>query len=489
MMTFSRRSFLKASASGVFSLAAGSLFGGNAPSEKVRLGLIGCGGRGRFLSTFFPQIQHLELAAFADPDTERLAEMKKSWPDVPAFTDMRSILDDPNIDAVLIATCNHWHCPAAVQAMLSGKDVYVEKPLGMNFREGRAVVDASKKYGKICQIGTQMRSDPVFHPEVQRFLHEEKNLGEIRAVRVNRFFARKPIGLRQEPLVIPETVDADLWFGPAEMEPLYRSQLQYDWHWMWRTGHGEMGNWGAHLLDDCRNDIFQDKIRMPKRVLCGGGRVGYGDAGQTPNSAFALFDTGSIPVIFSVSNLPDKDNPKTAGTCPGPTSGYIAYCEGGRYEKFWGGASAFDADGKEIRKFEGTSERDGCIPHLQSFIDAVRNRDKSLLAAPIETGYDSSAWYNGANTAYRLAEPFSREKFDQAADSAGVMAGALADLEKHLVKQGVPINADTFKISGFLAIDEENERFTGNMGDAANRLMEITYREKYGLPEIFKKES
>lgn len=481
MSLWNRREFLRISACGAAGLAVPGILSAEASKETVRLGFIGVGGRGFYLTSFVPKIQNAVVAAVCDPDAERLAAAKKQWPDAVACADMREIFDDASIDAVVIATCNHWHCLAAVRGMEAGKDVYVEKPLGMNFREGRAVVEAAQKYGKMCQIGTQMRSDPVFHPEVKRFLHEEKALGAIQSVRINRFAARRGIGLRQEPLVIPSSVDYNLWLGPAQETPLYRDKLQYDWHWMWRTGHGEFGNWGAHLIDDCRNDILCDQVRMPKRVLVGGGRVGYNDAGQTPNEAFVFFDTGTIPVVFCVSNLPDKTNGKSAGKCPGPTSGYIAYGEGGRYEKHWGGAVAFDSDGKKIREFTGTSESEGAKPHLQSFVDAVLTRDKTKLNAPIEVGCDSSAWYNSANVAYRLARPFSKADALAVPGTEGRLAEALGDLETHLTAQGIEINADTFQLSDFLQIDEANERFTGERADDANALLEIPYRDGFVL--------
>jgi len=452
--------------------------------NTVRLGLIGLGGRGGYLAKRLPEVKGMTLAGICDPDSERLNNIKKQYPDASSHTDFRAILDDRSIDAVIIATPNYWHCLAAVWAMRAGKDVYVEKPLCMSFREGQQVVAASKKYDKICQIGTQSRTDPVFHSEVRKFLHEDRELGEIRSVRINRFAPRNSIGKRETPLPIPSTVDYNLWLGPVEERPLYRNQFHYDWHWMWQTGHGEMGNWGAHLIDDCRNAILQDKVRMPKRVLCGGGRVGYNDAGETPNSCFTFFDTGSIPVVFCISNLPDAKNPKSTGTCPGPTSGYVAYCEGGTYAKQWGSSVAVDYQGKTIREFKGTNELDGAVFHIQNFINAVAAHDRSGLNAPIEIGYDSASWYNGANIAYRLGRPYSKTDALAITGTDGRLAEAIENLETHLTAQGIPMNADNFVLSDFLEIDAEKGCFTGNRADEANALMDIQYREPFVFPEI-----
>ena len=140
--------------------------------------------------------------------------------------------------------------------MEEGKDVYVEKPLSHSQWEGQQTVNAARRYNRICQVGTQQRSDPM-QAEIKKFLHEEKALGEIKTARVNRFGVRGPIGKRSTPLEIDKSVDYDLWLGPAEDKPIFRNKLQYDWHWDFNTGSGEMGNWGVHVLDDLRNNVFQ----------------------------------------------------------------------------------------------------------------------------------------------------------------------------------------------------------------------------------------
>ena len=140
--------------------------------------------------------------------------------------------------------------------MEAGKDVYVEKPLSHSQWEGEQTVAAAEKYKRICQLGTQQRSDPM-QAEIKTFLHKEKGLGDIVSVQVNRVGVRSSIGKRSTPLLIPNDMDYDLWLGPAIDEPIFRDKLQYDWHWDWNTGSGEMGNWGIHILDDVRNVVFR----------------------------------------------------------------------------------------------------------------------------------------------------------------------------------------------------------------------------------------
>ena len=288
--------------------------------------------------------------------------------------------------------------------MEAGKDVYVEKPLSHSQWEGQQTVAAARRYNKVCQIGTQQRSDPM-QAEIKKFLHEEKALGDIVAARVNRYGIRPSIGKRDTPLPIDKDVAYDLWLGPAQDLPIYREKLHYDWHWVWNTGSGEMGNWGVHVLDDVRNNVFRDQVSLPKSILGGGGRVTLNDAGETPNVHFCYFDTGSIPVVIGLSNLPAAPGAKKSPAHPGPSSGYVVYCEGGRYEGQRGRGAAYDRSGKKIREFKGN----GDVRHQQNFIDAVRAQDRTLLNSEIAVGNDSTGWCNLANIAFRCGKEFSRD--------------------------------------------------------------------------------
>lgn len=145
------------------------------------------------------------------------------------FTSYEDLLDKPSVDAVVIATCNHWHCLAAIHACQAGKDVYVEKPLGHDLCEQQQLVAVAHRYRRIVQVGTQQRSDPV-QAGVREFLHAERALADLKGAVACRLGARKPIGRRRDPLALPSSVDTDRWFGPAKPKPLFRDQLHYDWH-------------------------------------------------------------------------------------------------------------------------------------------------------------------------------------------------------------------------------------------------------------------
>jgi predicted dehydrogenase len=428
----------------------------------------------------FSKIDGTTVAGLCDPDTDRLESAKRRFPQAKAWTDPRSLLDDRDIDAVVIATCNHWHCLAAIWAMQAGKDVYVEKPLSHSQWEGRQTVAAAKRYGKICQVGTQQRSDPM-QAEIKEFLHTDQALGKILAARVNRYGVRASIGKRSTPLPIPEGLDYNLWLGPAQDEPIYRDKLQYDWHWVWNTGSGEMGNWGVHVLDDLRNNVFLDKVALPKRILGGGGRVVWNDAGETPNVHVAFFDTGDIPVVIGLANITAGPETKSAAKHPGPGSGYIAYCEGGRLEGQRGKAEAFDANGKLVKQFKGTS---GSGAHQQNFIDAVRRRDASLLNSGVEVGHHSTGWCNLANIAFRAGATYSHSGAKQVQDAMGVWASLLDDTKQLLGAHGIKMESAEIKLSPILSLDVESETFVGDHAELANRYLKREYRKPFVVPEV-----
>ncbi len=477
----SRRRFMKSvAAAGVFtsSIAGGRLLSADDANSDINLGYIGCGGRAKTLMQQFDLVQGVSVTGLCDPDAERLGAAKDRYPKAQGFADMRKLLEGDLVDAVVISTCNHWHCLAAIWAMEAGKDVYVEKPLSHSQWEGEQTVAAARKHDRICQIGTQQRSDPM-QAEIKKFLHEEKALGKIQSARVNRYGVRKAIGKRTSPLKPPTAINYDLWLGPAADTKIMRQKFHYDWHWDYNTGSGEMGNWGVHVLDDVRNNIFRDEVALPNKIMGGGGRVAWGDAGDTPNAHFAYFDTGSIPVVIGLSNLTNSKSSKDTSVHPGPSSGYIAYCEGGRYEGQRGSGRAFDSEGKLIKKFSGNS---GDVIHMQNFIDAVRAHDSSMLNAEIQVGHDSTGWCNLANITYQTGRPFTHS--DAAAVEVDVWTSLVGEMENLLERHEIDIQSEAIKLSPVLELDSETQRFVGEQADVANRFMKREYRDGFELAEI-----
>jgi predicted dehydrogenase len=481
MPQLSRRQFLAGSAAAGAALTVGRPKRAHAlANDEISLGFISCGGRANEHMGTFSGLSGLNIAGLCDPDESRLAAAKKRFPKAQGWPDMRALIEDKSIDAVVVATTNHWHCLAAIWAMEAGKHVYVEKPLSHSQWEGRQTVAAAAKYKKVCAIGTQQRSDPM-QAEIKDFLHKEKALGAIQSARVNRYGIRGPIGKRDTPLPISANVNYDLWLGPAQDLPIYRDKLQYDWHWDWNTGSGEMGNWGVHVLDDCRNNIFQDSVTLPKKIFGGGGRVVWNDAGQTPNVHFVYFDTGSIPVVIGLSNLPKEKGSKDSPAHPGPGSGYIAYCEGGRLEGQRGSAVALDKDGKVIKKFKGNA---GGSMHHQNFLDAVRRNDSSGLNASIKVGHDSTGWCNLANIAFRAGsqlEPGNLTRYD---DPSGIWGSLVKEMEQHMAGYSLKLDETSMMLSPVLTVDVEKEVFVGDHAESANKFLRREYRAPYVVPEI-----
>ncbi len=480
MHSYSRRKFLQTS---VATSVAASLFPVRSlhavsANEEIRLGFIGCGGRANELMSQFEKVEGIKVVALCDPDEAVLAKTQKRFPDAKGYADLRKLLDVQTIDGVVIATCNHWHCLAAIWAMQAGKDVYVEKPLSHTQWEGEQTVAAARKYKKICQVGTQQRSDPM-QAEIKKFLHEEKALGAIKYARVNRYGVRTPIGKRDTPLPIDSSVNYDLWLGPAEDKPIYRDKLHYDWHWDFNTGSGEMGNWGVHVLDDVRNTVFRDKVSLPKRILGGGGRVVWDDAGETPNVHFAYFDTGSIPVVIGLSNITNAIDKKDTAKHPGPESGYVAYCEGGRYEGQRGGGTAYDKAGKVIKKFKGNS---GQVVHQKNFIDAIRVRDRSILNADVQVGHDSTGWCNLANVAFQAGNPFVLSESRQL--NQKIWLDLVEEMDALLTRHHISMEHDKIMLSPMLEIDGKSQRFVGDDSEMVNRRLKREYRKGFVVPEI-----
>jgi len=350
-----RRKFLTTAALATTAYSTSQVMGAN---EKIRMGFIGLGGRGMGSANWFDEIEDVEVAALCDVDTKTLARAQQAFPKASSTQDLRRLIEDPEIDAVCVSTCNHWHVLASIWAMEAGKDVYVEKPVSHNVWEGRQLVAAARKYDRMCQGGTQQRSDE-FQAELREFLNNGDVIGKMKYARLNRYGMRASIGKLDKPLVPPETVDYDLWLGPAQDIPIYRPKLHYDWHWNWNTGNGDLGNWGPHITDDLRNVVFGDRVKLPTRVMSGGGRLAWDDAGESPNTHFTYFDTEEIPVIFDVHNLP-----KAKGVKGGDyyarrrTNAFLVVeCEGGYYAGGRGGGVAYDARATLERGMLATSSK------------------------------------------------------------------------------------------------------------------------------------
>jgi len=436
------------------------------PSETIRLAVIGCRIRGRVHAREFAS-QGCEITHVCDPDRDLTAELraaveKQTGRAPQAVQDMRRVFDDPKVDAVSIATCNHWHALAAIWAMQAGKDVYVEKPVSQNVWEGRRMVEVARKTGRICAAGTQNRSNAALAAAVEHL--RQGGIGKVRLGRSIIYGRRGSIGGpgRYEP---PANVDYNLWAGPAPLVPLTRPQLHYDWHWFWDTGSGELGNNNIHMVDICRWGLG---LTGPGRsVISLGGRVGYQDAGETPNTQLVVHDFGESAIVQEVRGL------KTEPFNPAFNSGWIFVGS----EGYIAGTSLFDREGKMVRTFPGKTEN-----HFANFIKAVRSRKMEDLNAPISEGHQSTALCHIGNISYRLGRPAPpteiRERLsggpwrDESLD-------AFERMHRHLGENGVDLEKTPLTLGPLLRLD--GERFTGNA--EANALLTREYRTPFVVPK------
>jgi hypothetical protein len=471
-----RRTFLSTSALGAGALVLPRAARAQTANDVINVAVIGVGGRGNEHIQQIKGVPGVRIVAVCDADSARTAEAAKNLPGAKQYADMRRLFEDKDIDAVTIATCNHWHCLAAVWACEAGKDVYCEKPLSHSLWEGRQLIAAARRTGRIVAVGTQQRSDPL-QAEVKDFLHDQRALGKIQSVVIERFGVRASIGKRTEPLAPPETVDYNLWLGPAQDEPIYRDKLHYDWHWSWNTGDGECGNWGVHLLDDVVNVVFRDQHKLPSKAASGGARVVWNDAGESPNVHLGYLEAGGTPVLFALSNLPAAPGQNSALRFDNVECGYVVLCEGGAYRGVRGSGVAVDRDGKTIREFRGNAG----AGHMKNFFDAVRARDAKQLAASVEIGHSSAGWAHVLNAAYRAASQQGLHPPEAATRAEGF--DRLDRLVQGHIKANGLDGAGAFHTSELLAIDGDKEEFTGDgAADANGFLGKPTYRGEFAIP-------
>ncbi len=312
MARISRRRFIKTSAAtsaafGLFTIAgtksSGRVLGAN---ETVRVGVAGVNGRGQsHLKAFAGELKDHNVAVtyIIDPDTRlfasrRAAVQKLAGNEPQCVVDIRAALDDKNLDAVSVATCNHWHSLITIWACQAGKDVYVEKPISHNIFEGRKCVEAAARHGRVVQHGTQQRSSLERAREIAAL-----QSGKYGKLLVSKGYCCKPrwsIGTKS-PEAPPAGFDFNIWLGPAPERPYQTNLVPYNWHWFWDTGNGDIGNQGVHEIDVARWAIKD--ATLPKSVWSLGGRFAYEDQGQTPNTQMAVFDYGDALLVFEVRGL------------------------------------------------------------------------------------------------------------------------------------------------------------------------------------------
>lgn len=449
--TNSRRSFLKTAATGAVAAAVvpGALAKdpvkkptvipptAKGANDRIRVAVLGVNGRGK---SHIEEIMGLsekanvEVAVLCDPDMnvlqERAADFEKKYgKKVMIEQDFRKTYEDKTIDAVTLATPNHWHALQTIWACQAGKDVYVEKPATHNIVEGRKIIEAAYKYNRIVQHGVQLRSSVAIREAVQ---HLQNGL-------IGRVYMSRGLVYRWRPDIgnkgisqIPAGLDYDLWCGPAPMRPFTKNLVHYNWHWHWNYGNGDVGNQGIHETDLCMWGLGVNSL--PERITSMGGKFLWDDCKEVPEIQTSIYHYPKEKKIiqFEVRNwCTNLEDGAGVGNIFYGDKGYLVVKGYGTYESYLG---------EKREKGPSRSENGELTLHFQNWFDAIRARDMSIQNGPVQTGALSSSLAHLGNISYRLGKQ--------------------------------------------LDFDPVAERFIGSDIDDANAMLSREYRAPYLLPDV-----
>ncbi len=490
---FMNRSLAAAGVAGGFAIggtkSSGRIIGAN---DTVRIAVAGINGRGgEHIKHWLRMKPGVEITCLIDPDTgtyqKRLDQIAKAGGRAPATVqDIRRALDDKSIDAVSVATPNHWHALITIWSCQAGKDVYVEKPCSHNVHEGRIAVEAARRYKRIVQHGTQSRSSRDWALAAAAI--QSGKFGKLHVSRGVSFKPRESIGFKPTTTP-PEQLDFDIWLGPAPQQPFHANLVHYNWHWFWDFGNGEIGNQGVHELDVARwlipgasSNGHGSSATFPKSVLSIGGRFRDHDQGETANTQISVMDYGDTQLIIEVRGLNTKG-------FQGYMIGNIAYLDAGTIA----GASG---DRRSDVKFYPKGKTEG-IPladvatvedesgparaHFDNFIAAVRSRKVEDLNADIEQGHYSAALCHLSNVSYRLGQDVPFSKSSQAFGDDKEACETLARMEEHLKDNSVALDGLNYRLGRKLVFDAATESIVGD--SEANQLLTRAYRAPFVVPD------
>lgn len=477
MTNLNRRDFLSTLAAAATVTIAGTKSSGRVlgANEDIRIGVAGIHGQGNGHIKQYLGLKGVRITYLIDPDASlfesRSAPIKKKYGQGPTCVqDIRKALADKELDAISIATPNHWHSLMTIWACQAGKHVYVEKPLSHNMLEGRRCVEAARKHKVIVQHGTQQRSSASRANEIAA-VHS----GKYGKLVVSKGYCCKPrwsIGKKATGNP-PDHLNFDLWLGPAPKQDYHGNLVHYNWHWFWDFGNGDIGNQGIHELDVARWAIKDSTL--PTKVWSLGGRFAEGDQGQTPNMQMAVFEYGDALLVFEVRGLVDrpKDSPfkfKVANEYY-TTDGVI---RGGQFYPKNGDK------GEKLASFDAKVTGGGAFG---SFVNVVRSGKVEDCNAPPEVAHFSCGLIHAANISYRLGEkvPFDA-KSRKLGDNKEVVA-TFDNLTENLKGVGVKLEETQYQLGRALTLDPKQERFTGTDADKANALLTREYRKPYVVPD------
>ncbi|MGM9512311.1 Gfo/Idh/MocA family protein [Larkinella sp. GY13] len=411
-----RREFIKKIAAGSASLAVGgTAFGFSAKSynriiganELVRVATIGVNSRGNSMGGTIAGQKNAEVATVCDVDErtipKAIATIKKvkSTASPKSEKDCRKVMEDKSIDAIYIATPDHWHAPLTIMGCQAGKHVYVEKPLSHNPHEGELAIAAARKYNKVVQMGAQRRSAPVLTEGIQQ-LHK----GIIgRVYLAKAWYTNKRKATVLKPGTVPSWLDYELWQGPAPRMPYKEGLIHYDWHWFWHWGTGEALNNGTHEVDVARWGLNVD---FPTRVTSVGGRYEFKDDWETPDTQVITMDyPGRVSLMW-------ESRSSNGRKIEGLDRGIIFYGENGSLDTGGDSYKVYDLDGKLVKEIKSVGDGEGDVQgrntaspslgmdnlHVADFLDAIKNNRRPNC--DVELGYKSVVAMQLGNIAWRV---------------------------------------------------------------------------------------
>lgn len=471
-----RREFLRQTAAAgaaftLFSVGARSYAATGGANSKVRLAVVGVNGRGKTHLDELSASPNVEIAYVIDVDENQYGAAVKflesrGAPTPKCRRDIRTALDDPSIDGVTIATPNHTHSLYTIWACQAGKHVYVEKPLSHDVWEGRQCVAAANKYQRVVQHGTQSRSQEDRAIEIAA-VHS----GKFGKLLVAKGYCCKPrwsIGT-QLPGQPPATLDFDRWLGPAAAQPYHANLVHYNWHWFWDFGNGDTGNQGVHEIDLARWGIAGAKL--PTKVWTVGGRFGYQDQGETPNTLLSVFDFDDAKLVFETRGLVGKHagHEQKIFTEFYTTDGVI------RGGKFY---ADNQGNGEALTGVEPLALSPG--GPFGNFIAAIRADRPDLCNASVEDGHYSSALCHLANVSYRMGESAPLDSATRREDEAPQIVESLKAIRSNLAAVGVDLGRTECVVGKTLTIDPQTELCVDD--SEADRLFRRQGRAPYAIP-------
>jgi predicted dehydrogenase len=436
----------------------------------------GLNGRGNSHIDGWLKEDNVEIAWLIDPDAKvleralKIVEDKSGGKSKPqGAADVRTALDDKSLNAISVATPNHWHSLITIWGAQAGKHVYVEKPMSHDVAEGRVVVEAQKKYGVVIQHGTQRRSDAKLAG-----LHQAIHAGKFGRLKIAYGYCCKPRGsIGTKPTgSAPDNLDWNLWRGPADIDQFHANYAHYNWHWFWKTGNGDLNNQGTHQLDVARWAIDPDQTH-PSRVMALGGRFSWDDQGETPNTMFAVAEyPNGQQVFFNVRNVDYKGYERQV-------ENEYYFEDGGRIirDKYYAKGSS---QGEPIAVSNGDVTPGG---NWGAFIAACRAGNPMMANGNAHDAHNACVLGHLMNNSYRLGEqvPFNSKagRFGDNADAAEHFAKLHQIMAQGV---GVPQDGSQYTVGPWLTFDPQTERHTGEGADAANELLKDKNRAAFAIP-------